>query len=336
LVTLYRQRVSSEQSEVHEHFYNRYLRQSPECRSQDDLIAFCKETKLDLILTGSDAVFRLSEKLDRQDTRFPNPFWLMWVKSSLASKSSTASLAASAMGTNYFSYPHSVRAGISEAIRNISYVSVRDRWTQLMLFVVSWGRVRPTLCPDPVVVLNEVFSVPKEYERMSIAENSRYILLSVYEGMLSEEWIRDFVKIAHNAGVHVFSIPFPEDVVNLEFVDKVISLPLSPLEWYSWIQNASGFVGVRMHPVLSCMINDVPFISFDTYTRGRFNNSSKIYDLCVRAGVAPYCMNSVQRRDLRPQQAFEMLRSKEQGNAKKYTIQAKSSFSRTINRILRC
>jgi hypothetical protein len=333
LESLYRQRVEAAQAEEHERFCQLYLRQSPVCRSEEDLAGFCREIGPDAILVGSDAVFRLSKELDREDTRFPNPFWLRWVNSSLQSKPLTGALAASAMGANYYSYPISVRQGISDAIRSMAYVSVRDRWTQLMLLAITWGRCRPTLCPDPVVILDEVFQVPSEYAVAPAAVHKSYVLLSVYDGMLSENWVREFTRIAHEHELQVFSVPFPERECDLP-VDRIIPLSLSPLGWYAWVQHAAGFVGVRMHPVLCSMVNNVPFLSFDTYQRGHLCISSKTYDLCTRAGTRPLCLSSQQRRDLSPSRAFEILRAGEQDSAKGYVAGARRDFSKTISELL--
>lgn len=333
LANAYRQRVSAEQEMMHERLCKSYLQQSPECHSKEDLAAFSRRVGLNVVLTGSDAVFRLSKQLAREDTRFPNPFWLTWTDSDSPSAPKTGALAASAMGANYYSQPASVREGISDAVRRMAFVSVRDRWTQLMLLAVAHGRCRPALCPDPVVVLDDVLDMSHEHEAEPTARHRGYVLLSVYEGMLSTEWIRHFTTIAHSRNLEVLSIPFPEQEVDVP-VDRVIRLPLSPLSWYGWIKHAAAFVGVRMHPVLCSMVNGVPFLSFDTYQRAPLRISSKTYDLCAQARVKPLCLSEMQRRDLTPHQAFEMLASKQQDNAVDYAARSKHVFSSTMGKLI--
>jgi len=332
----YRQLVDTVQAETHERFCDLYLRQSPVCRSEKELVEFCRGMHFDAILVGSDAVFLLRRKLDREDGRwplpsFPNPYWLTWASSSLHPVPLIAALAASAMGTNYYTFSASIRRGISDAVRKMTYVSVRDRWTQLMLCAVSFGRCWPTLCPDPVVVLDDVFQIPNEYAREPAAKRGQYILLSTRK--LSDKWIQEFVRVSHEYGLQVFSIPFPSQEVDAP-VDRVISLPLSPLGWYAWLQHAAGFVGVRMHPVLCSMVNNVPFLSFDTYQTSHLRISSKTYDLCTRAGVRRLCLAHRQWRNLTPRKAFEMLRVEEQNHVKNYVVQAKRDFSQVISEIL--
>jgi hypothetical protein len=334
----YRRRVSGDQANAHERFCNDYLRQSPLCRSEEQLVDFCRRTPFDAIWVGSDAMFRLrnprSEKRGSYpNPDFPNPYWLQWAKASLSPAPLTGSLAASAMGTNYFMFPGSVRRGIRDAVRDMDHVTVRDRWTQLMLLAVSGGRCRPALCPDPVFILNDVFQVPEEYSPQLAAGRGQYLLLSVGGRVLSKAWLGGFVRLAHEKGLPVVSLPFPEGEVAIP-VDQVIPLPLSPLSWYALMQNAAGFVGERMHPVICSMVNGVPFVSFDTHQRGRLRSSSKTYDLCARARVSNLCVSGRKRQALQPEEVLQMLHGQEQGRVKEHVKRAKCDFSRAVDRLL--
>jgi len=327
LVDAYASRVPPAQAEAHETFCDTYLPESPVCRSEDDLVEFCNAAKLDAILTGSDAVFRLSAKLDREDTRFPNPFWLGWVSKNLQPTPITASLAASAMGTNYYSLPFSARRRIGAAIRNLTRVSVRDLWTQLMVLGMTWGRCWPSLCPDPIVVLEDVFKIPDTYTAEPSARRRQYVLLSAYEGMFSADWLAEFVAAAHSQGLQVYSLPLPDSPASLA-VDRELRLPLSPLEWYCWITSAAAFVGVRFHALVCSMIGAVPFLAFDTYQTGRLRLSSKSYDLCSRAGVRSACLDWRQKRELGPKKALALLLASETDRASRYVKKAKQDYSR--------
>lgn len=333
LEALYRERVPPEQVEIHEHFYASHFRQSPVCRTEADLIDYCQKEGFDVILVGSDAVFRLSRRLDRLDTRFPNPFWLTWVASGLRPKPFTAALAASSMGTNFLALPFGTRRGIGQAVTDMGLVSVRDRWTQLMLLALSWGRCRPSLCPDPVVVLNDVFQLSDSDSKQPAAHHRDYILLSVYRGTVSDAWIQDLVNIAHRQGLQVFSFPHPEGAPSIP-VDYEIPLPLSPLTWYAWLQHAAGYIGVRFHPIVCSMINGVPFVSFDTYQRSRLRFSSKTYDLCARANMSALCLSRRERRTLTPETTLQLLAAAEQEQSADFVIQAKRTFLGYVDRVL--
>lgn len=334
----YRRQVSGAQADVHERFCNHYLCQSPLCRSEEQLVEFCRENSFDGIWVGSDVMFHLCNPRSNKRGRyanpdFPNPYWLQWAKRSLSPVPLTGSLAASAMGASYLRFPGALRRGIGDAVRNMDYVSVRDRWTQFMLLAVSGGRCHPELCPDPVFVLNDVFEMPAEYSHQLSVERGSYILLNVSEKMMSEAWLGEFVSLAHGRGLQVVSLPFPQREIAL-CADHRIPLPLSPLSWYALIRNAAGFMGVRMHPIVCSMANGVPFVSFDTYQSSRLRISSKTYDLCARARAGSLCISRRQRRELGPQEAFEMLQCKEQSRGKKYAEKAKRDFSRTVGKLL--
>ena len=325
-------RVIDSQVEAHTDFCNTYLNQSPLCKSETDLVNYCGVVKFDAILVGSDAVFRLARKPKREDQRFPNPFWLQWV-TQLTPSPIVSALGASSMGTPFFALPLAVQKGIGQAIQQFDYVSVRDKWTKWMVQWLSRGRKRAFLCPDPVNVFNEICELPSEFSAEPKKHHKQYILVSLFKDMLSDTWIRDFVEIAHKQDLAVYSLPLPEEIVEGP-VDRVIGLPLSPLEWFAWIQNAAGYMGVRFHAIVSSIVSDVPFVSFDNYQWRFLRSSSKTYDLCTQAHVAEFCLNDRLRSQLSPEQAFTMLFSQKQKRANTYAKWANTTFRDIVPRLL--
>ena len=300
----YQKQVSPIQLEVHEKFCQEYLPESSLCFNQEDIINMAREEKFDVVISGSDAVLRLWQKNTREDTQFPNPFWLDWTEEVGIKRKGI--LAGSSMATDYWRLPSETKRGIREVLGKMDYISVRDGWTQILLSIISQNKYQVKFCPDPVFLLNEVMSIPEEYAQKPKAEKGQYILLSFYKNTVSDQWIKDFVEVCHGQGFKVYSLPFPEHEVSGP-VDQVISLPLSPLEWYAWIQNAAGYVGFRFHPIVSALVNQVPFVAFDRYekryirrlwlqtlTQPLFRFSSKTYDLCWRSQRAKYCFNTEQ------------------------------------------
>lgn len=340
----YRQSIPAQQVEQHEQLCEKFMNQTPLCRTETDIVKVCREFKFDAIWVGSDAMFRLIKDSTEPDHIFPNPYWLQWTTSCMPDIPLKGTLAVSAMGTNFLDFPRSIRKGIADAIREMNFVSVRDYWTQFMLFLVSKGCCRPKFCPDPVFVLNDVFTIPEDYSTRFPFAKGKYILLSVNPGQFSDQWVKDFVKRSHQHGMQVLSLPFPEDQVDLP-VDCVIPLPLSPLSWYSLIKNARGFIGYRMHPVACSLANSVPFISIDTYGSSRLKLykksldirfSSKTYDLCFRAGVKQFCLSRRQLRQFTPEGALILLLSKEQKNADRFVRKAKQTFARVVDQLISC
>lgn len=344
----YLQRIPAKQTETHNQFCDTYLKQSPLLRSERELTEFCGDTKFDAIIVGSDAVLRLNKKKETDEGKFPNPFWLMWVHSNLSSKPRTGCLAVSAMGTNYYSFPAKMRRDISNALRQIDYISVRDRWTRWMLFGVTLGQYWPRICPDPISVLNEVFELPDSYTLKPASFHKKYILLSVVPGRFSNDWVHKFVTIAHDHNLQVFSLPLPEGEVRLP-VDRIIPLPLSPLAWYAWIQHAAGFVGSRFHPVVCSVFNDVPFVSIDTNSKRYFRSkgylhfikirmASKQYDLCTNIQARSCCIYAPRAHKLCPHKVFEILQdwnsARVRTHVRRYVVKAKRDFAETIDSLL--
>ncbi len=349
LVEKYRKTVSPIQADAHQQFCELYLPESPVCANQEDIIKVAAEENFDVVISGSDAVLRLWTKNVREDTRFPNPFWLTWTDKVGVKRKGV--LAASSMGTNYFSFPQEVRSGIREALKQMDYISIRDRWTKMLLSLISRNQYSLKLCPDPVVMLNEVISIPEEYSQEAVAEKNKYILLSVYKNTVSEQWIKDFVEAAHSKGLKVYSLPFAEYEVQ-GAVDKVIGFPLSPLAWYSWIQNAAAYVGVRFHPIVCALVNQVPFVALDQYELNchpkRLRNkilakllkplirfSSKTYDVCWTAKRTKYCLNPRQYSQLSPDKVLDLAtESINFSMNKSFISSSQENFTNMIDKIL--
>ena len=203
-----------------------------------------------------------------------------------------------------------------------------------MVWWFNKGRGKSLICSDPVNLLNEVYSLPDEMTEESQKHSKQYILLSFFKGMVSDLWLQDFIEIAHKQNLYVYSLPLPEQVVDVA-VDKVIGLPLSPLEWFAWIQNAAGYVGVRFHAAVSAITNGVPFVAFDNYEWRSVRITSKTYDLCKQAGVPEFCFNKRLRERLTPQQAFNLLFSDKQKTVKRYALRANKTVKDMLPQLLK-
>lgn len=293
----YRTMVSSPQAQIHELFFNRYYSESPPLRNGKEIREFCFDT-VDAVIVGSDAVFRLMPKYDPINLlkgligRNPlpatvdiPPYWLPWSSVWNGKKIIKASVAASSMGTMYQFMPSRLKDEIRRSIRQFDIITVRDRWTQEMIRFISRGEVVPQICPDPVFSLAANFSIPQdEYPNCDL---SKTILLS---GRFDPKWLRQFKERSHSCGYSLASLPNPDaDFAGL-CVDFSIPLPLSPLKWYLLLAGAAGYVGIRFHALVSCMANDTPAINVDPHPRSKlFKTGSKMYDLCLQAGISDRC-----------------------------------------------
>ena len=348
LVEKYKKLCSVEQAHVHQSYCEFYLPETIICKEIDDIKRVVKDINLNVVIAGSDAVLRLDHLASRKDLSFPNPFWLTWARDSGVDR--IGFLAASSMGSNYLMLPLNIRKAIGTAIRELDYCSIRDSWTQFMLGYCTRSFSRIHFCPDPVLGFGEeAFSNINDGEAKNIAEKQKYILLSVYKNMLSYSWVKEFVRLAHKYDLKVFSLPMPEGHVDIP-VDYAVPTPLNPFEWYNWIKYSSGYVGVRFHPIVCCLLHNISFVSFDTYERpisfmGKcltgfpFNHlkrfSSKNFDICMRSSKKTYCLNKIKYKFATPDIIFNSIINQQNTRRdEKFKEMARKKFFNSISSII--
>jgi len=314
----YAEQVCPEQLAIHEQFCRDFLPESEVCIDQQSVADVASRLNLDAVVSGSDAVLRLVKGSDREDLSFPNSFWLTWAQEQGIR---TGFLAASSMGSAYYQLDKEVRRGVRQAVSVVDVCSVRDRWTAFMLMLCGVSPFKVKHCPDPVSALSGVLQDSDLPEIDSGAEP--YILLSRYSHMLSDEWIAGFVKAANAQGYKVYGLPQPDEEMTGPF-DRILKLPMSPLEWYQWIAKSSGYIGVRFHPIMIAQTCGIPFVALDEYDaafkmKGRIGsrvakamrplarNMSKTYDLSRRIGCEQYVYAPRMYRRLSPEMAFSLL-----------------------------
>jgi hypothetical protein len=304
LIDKYRSTVPEEQFEAHQAFCRGCLPLTATFQTQAELRAAASDLDLGAAFTGSDAVFRLDYRLGREDTTFPNPFWLDWVP---GSNVVTGSIAASAMGTNFLGLPRDIRRGVRERLTAMEHVTVRDYWTQLMVLLVTAGRVRAGFLPDPVMILGDVFDFDGVSDETT-HYGEPYILLGTPTRLLDEDWVGGLVADAHRRGVAVIGLPMPEGDCAPGPLDWRVPVPLDPVAWYRWIAGARGYIGVRFHPIVVAMACGVPFVSLDLYQkRGYPPFVSKTFDMTFRAGLSRRCLSMPAFRRLAPSAALSLL-----------------------------
>lgn len=292
----------------HQRFVREYLPLSQRCRSEEDILKQIRIKALDAVVIGSDAVTQHKSLWSRIHfpTRklltispappaqliFPNPFW-----GSFADKLNPiipiVMMSVSSQNEQYIGIQGNVRRRMYETLKDIAYISVRDRWTQKMFRHISRGRIVPPITPDPVFSFNQNAGdivVPKEIllEKFNISQE--YILLSfVKQKSVDKAWLSDFIKISNHNKIECLMLPMPKGHIFEELPGvRYLSLPLSPLDWYGLIKYSSAYIGHNMHPMVVAMHNNVPFYTFDYYgvVHLKFfvnSKSSKIYDILRKA-----------------------------------------------------
>ena len=282
LEKMYSNRVPHSQIEAHNAFTNTWLPVTEICRTEDDLILQAKVHKVDVILTGSDALFKyvpldIRKCFSFRRLRFVendalsvvklegNPFFGGFL-GKLASKIPAAAFSISSQNCPFFKMTKKEKILMKQSLQNYSYISVRDEWTKLMVEDIMDVKGIP-VTPDPVFSFNQNCYIPMPTEediRRKFNLPKRYVLFSFSNKFVDETYIDCLATEAERKGFIPVTFPMPEKLVGAN-VKTNIQLPLSPIDWYALIKYSSGYIGERMHPIVVSIHNRVPFFSFDEY-----------------------------------------------------------------------
>lgn len=332
LVSQYAQRVPDRQCQAHYEFIDRNTKQTPVVQNSHEIIDYCKQEKYDLIIAGSDSIFRINKEMNTDEGPFPNPYWLDWCKDL---RCRTAILAASTMGSMLWTLPLNTRKKMRQVLNSYDYISVRDRWSRLQLSFLSYLQVIPSICPDPVSVINGVLP-----SGISSEKRDKYVIISmpavyIKNKIISIEWIKEFKKHVNSNGFILRSLPTPEEEL-LVPADEIIKHPVTPIDWYMFIKNASGVISDRFHPLACSIYNLVPCLSIDINTMKCFKSipvrmRSKQYDLCINAKRIDSCVLIERIKDLDPAKAFHLMMRPVDSC---YVNNSSNQFMKTIHQIL--
>jgi hypothetical protein len=297
----YGSRIAPGQLEQHRLFAERHFALSPLCRTLPEVHRMACEMDLKAILVGSDSLFnlitphfnwkRFRKIRPTSDHRFPNPFWIPCGEEAGIP---FAALSVSSQNSDYPSF-RKQKPQIGQALKCFRSITVRDQWTSGLVHYFTDGALIPPVTPDPVFSMDSdapFFPSKTELSR-KFGLPDHYILLSFFGGTrsrLSEPWQREFIALAHAHGRTCVEFPRAQGCQRLSTALR-IPLPLSPLDWYSLIRHADGYVGMLMHPLIVALRNAVPCFSFDHYGRAKWGglsterSSSKIYLLLHELGL---------------------------------------------------
>jgi hypothetical protein len=248
-------------------------------------------------------------------------------------------ISASSEGTYYWLFSKSMKHKMAKALLLLDSVAVRDRWTQNMVRYLTHGRITPPITPDPVSVLNTLIpdSLPEEVEPKALSK--QYVLLHFSPRLYPVSWIKEFVNLAHQQDLQVFSLPKPSGMIDL-LVDRQLPLPMSPLEWYYWIRHSAGLICNAFHTVTSCIYNDVPFLSIDTSGPMRLKclairKSSKAYDACMNVNMTGSSYLPLQARLLlSPKLALQKLCEVPPGTYEPYASNATQAYEEYLRNMV--
>lgn len=303
----YKSSVSILQYESHYRFCQSHFKMTSVCRTSKDVAEAIKRFNIEAVVVGSDAVAQHHTFISRilfpsssifsilpskEDTTCPNPFWGTF-NQHLDTPVPVVMMSVSNQDTNYKVMPKKERVIMKEYISKMKFISTRDKRTSDMFSYVTNRAIKPDITPDPVFAFNyNVKNQPSEEEiRSKYNLDGKYILVCFQRSRnISKDWIQSFKEACLANGYQPVAFPLPGGISFDHDFDKIIDVPLDPMDWYSLIKYSSGYVGCNMHPIVVCLHNGVPCFSFDNYGVAHFrifieNKSSKIYHILKEFAV---------------------------------------------------
>ena len=311
---MYAHRIPAEQILSHFHFADLAFPLSNKCQIEEELILTIDSLNLDAIIVGSDALFKyvplnkcryFSKRRLKYIYNFTplsceriegNPFFGDFLRK-LQKKIPAATYAVSSQNCPFEVMTRKEKAAMRNALSNYLHITVRDAWTKKMIENITKTK-DINIFPDPVFSFNKncYLPIPSKQEildKYGLADN--YVLYSFSNWHVKEEYITAIAEELERQNFLPVALPMPEKL----FPSKTkhhINLPLDPLDWYALIIHSKGFIGERMHPIVVCLHNVIPFYSFDEYgifeNKGFFSkkqvynpSSSKTYLIVSDAGL---------------------------------------------------
>lgn len=270
------------QGKAHFDFFDKYCPKTKKCRNDIDIANIINEEKIEGIIIGSDAVLQHHPLISRfkfptkrifylgkiDKTRmYPNPFWGTFT-TLLEKKIPLVLMSASSQNSPYYFFSRNTKREMSENLSSFSYISVRDNWTQDMIYNITNKKIKPSITPDPVFAFNyncrDLIPSKTEILKKFNLPNKYYLISFVNEKIVTPQWIDSLNSEAQNRSSKCFVLPMPTGI-NFAHNLPVISSPLNPIDWYALIKYSNGYIGQNMHPIVVSLHNNVPVFSFDSY-----------------------------------------------------------------------
>ena len=274
------------------------LRHTRPCFTADDVNRVIAEQGIEALIIGSDAVLqhhplrsrihikghylkRIAITKVNDERRFPNIFW----GCGLTRQTAKALMSVSSQSSEFRYFSSKLKERMNDALQEFSYISVRDTWTQKMLYDIT-GQQFP-MTPDPVFAFNQNAGdlIPTRNEilkRFHLPDD--YVLVSFVNVRVPEEVITRLDDLLAGKAVCI-ALPSPLGVCFSHHLSHEVPMPLDPLDWYALIKYSRGYVGNNMHPIVVALHNGIPCFSIDNYSnydfrgRPRHDGASKIEDL---------------------------------------------------------
>lgn len=361
LEEMYAKRIPAGQIEAHNAYTRNNLPITPICRTEDDLLQVISDNKLDAIIVGSDALFKyvpekLRKRFCKRKLRYNyrtvlsverlegNPFLGGFIKR-LGSKMPVFAFSVSSQNCPYYEMKNGEKSLMNEAMKHFTSITVRDEWTKNMVeSILGCSNIKIT--PDPVFSFNQnsYLDLPTKEElikKFKLAD--KYVLLSFSTWYTAESYIQELALEVKSRGFQPVAFPMPEGL-NAAGIETQIPLPLDPLEWYALIKYSAGYIGERMHPIVVCLHNAVPFYSFDEY--GTYKNylgiwktylqsSSKTYRILERAKLTLWLHSYKMNKELpSPKLVINLIESFDKTKCTTFAQNYQKQYDESMHKLL--
>ena len=315
----------TEQEKAHRHFSQEVLNVTRPVSSGEEVYDVVKEEQFDVIAVGSDAIWSKGNK-NRLEV-----FYCKWLwGTDLEDKVRVIALSPAFMGNDYHDLTVEQRENFKLGLMKFHSINTRDEWTRTAINrdIIGSDYIKE-INPDPVFLLNELCDVEWD-KRDSNLDAKGYYIISLPNnyfqqlGWVKRKWLSALKREINQRGYKMVELPIPEGYSGFDNFDYVVKYPIDPLQWYLWIKNAKGFIGLRFHAVVSSISAGNPFYSLDAYPHLKWwqrtlnilgyhkkdrawGYTSKIRNVIEGSGLETYRMNGAQVYVLNPRKIINMM-----------------------------
>lgn len=341
--------TSKEQASVFVKFQKEYYPLTKLCRNAKDIADVIKEEHIEMVFEGADTLFMLRKpSIDKNtgetrqpfsDMTFPNPFWGEYLN---YCQVPVVGFSIATLQTDAEDFPD-IAEEAGRYLKRFSKLTVRDVPTQKLVSSFTRGEIIPKITPDPVFAFNDNVKVNDSEVLSGLGVTPGYYLICVPEpyNQKLKTWVDDLTAIIQSSGKTVYELPRQTGVQCFN-IPQLKRTNITPLEWYVLIKNCAGYIGGLMHPIVSCIHNEVPFYAIDYYGisyhlryfhRYTRINTSKTYQIIKECGLTQYYghMRGLFKRVDSPQKVFNKLNSYNKNALKKASIYKKETLVNALN-----
>lgn len=343
----------TEQFAAHWNFSQKVLKVTPLVSNAGEVYQIIKDEQIDIVVIGADAVWSKKNR-KRLEVFYANWLW----GTELENKVKVITMSPAFMGSDYRDLTEEERNSFKNALLKFHSVNVRDNWTKEVINrdIMGFDFIQ-TINPDPVFLLNSFCNTSWSCNNYKVKSKNYYVITLPKDyfqalGGIKKLWLRRLKKELNSRGYLMVELPIPDGYSGFKEFDYIVEYPIDPLQWYLWLKNAKGFIGLRFHAVVSCFSAGTPFYSLDSYAslpkwqhylnllgyHGKDREwayKSKIRNLLEGSGFETFRRNNGQIYTESPKTIVDKLENVKQENLLSFRDKMISKFKENMYRALK-